>query len=222
MSRYYLKNGSEVKDLRAARKVSGVPSVTTILNAVCPHEYKFMDSQRLKVAFDDCDGDWDLAVEMLGQNLVFEQGSLLHEAAELFLSSEVKSDPLEIPVTMKQLYLFLSKYHEPVVEEFYYSNKMETGGRVDVWGMLRDDKVMTDYKSCMSFKKKPSKSWLAQMGGYALILEENDIFIDYAEIVQLSKMNEGCSILKISKEDLEIGKEIFIKARSLFKLWIAI
>jgi len=222
MGRYYLKNGSEVKDLREARKVNGKPSVTTVINAVCPHSFKYLESVQLKEAFIEADGDWEYAVELLGQNLVFEQGSLIHEAAELYLESQVKSDPLENPLSASQMFKLLGRYEKPVVEKFYYSTKMDTGGRIDVTGKIGDKLIMSDYKSCMKFKKKATESWLAQLGAYALILEENGVFIDKAEIIQYSKKNEGCRLITLRKGDLDLGKEIFIKARELFRLWKAI
>jgi len=222
VGRYYGKDGTEVSGLREARKTNKFPSVTTVLNGCAPHEYKFMDSQRLKEAFDLADGNWAVAVEMLGQNLAFEQGSLVHEAAELFLETGVKSDPLEKPISSKQFFNVLSRIKEPLIEEFYFSEKMDTGGRVDVTWEKDGKHYLADYKTCMKVKKKASKSWLGQLGAYALLLEESGKKIDEAQIVQFSKADDGCHVIKLSKEELDLGKEIFIKARELYRLWINI
>ena len=222
MGRYYLSNGKEIPLLREARKVNAVPSVTTVLNGVSPHQFKFLDSQRLKEAFEECDGNWGLAAEMLGQNLVFEQGSLVHEAAELYLKTGIESNPLDLLESTRSMFLHLDKIKNPVIEGFYYSRKMGTGGRIDVWGKQKNEVVLTDYKTGTSFKKKPSQSWLAQLGAYALLLEENGHHIDRAEILQYSKKNLGCRVIKLSNEELKRGKEIFIKSRELSRLWIGI
>lgn len=218
MSRFYLKDGSEVKDLRSARKVNAWPSITTVINACSPHEYKYLDNKRLRemIASDASDDD---KMELLGNYPVFEAGSMVHEAAEAFMEMGIPSDPLGCPKSTKEFFSLLKQFTKREIEIKASSELYKTAGRIDLVGMYKGKLTIADHKTCSLFKKKPSKSWLAQIGGYSLLLGKD---IEAGMILQFSKKDEGCMPLMLSKEDILKGQEMFIKVREIYGLWIGI
>lgn len=103
MSRFYLSDSTEVPDLKTARKKMASPSVTTIINGVSPHGYKYLDDRRLREVLKDETMDYDTKMELLGNTPVFELGLLLHQAAETYWKTGVQSDPLSCPLSARVL-----------------------------------------------------------------------------------------------------------------------
>lgn len=217
MSRYY-KNEEEVSGLREARKVGAVPSVTTVINATTPHAYQYMNDKRLRDALNEGESV-DEMLEMLGNSPVFEQGNIVHEAAEMFLQIGVTSTLLDCPASSKSFYSYLSKIKPFVIEKFYSWKKGNTGGRVDLIGERDGKMILVDYKTVASVKKKMQKSWVLQLGAYYEGAMENGIQIQGAEIVQFSKKNKGVVVLQAGEEELKEGGRMFLLARELYRFY---
>jgi hypothetical protein len=222
VSRYYLTDGKEVPGLREARKIGARPSVTTVINSVAPHGYKFLDDKRLKEVLKDESMDYEAKIELLGNKPVFEMGLLLHQAAETYWETGVKSDPLHCPSSTKVFFNILKKIEPVEVEGFHYSPSLNTGGRIDLVGKEGKKLNIYDYKTVSTFKGKPETTWLAQLGAYYGLLLENDIQVQGGKIIQFSKKNEGCSVLTLTVADLLKGLFIFQQARTLHASWIGI
>jgi len=222
MSRFYKPNGSEVADLRAARKAEAVPSVTTVINACTPHEYKFLEDRRLKQVIEDQDLSNEDKWDILGNQAIFSDGTVVHESGELFLESGVRSDPLGLPLSSSQFFRLLSQFEPILIEEFFYSKKYNTGGRIDLLCKYKGDLSLIDYKTCSQFVKTPKKTWTIQMGIYAALLAEKGHEVKRVYILQYSKKNEGCSLIEISWEHLKYGLEIFNSARELYAKWVGV
>jgi hypothetical protein len=218
MPRYYGKNGKELSGLREARKEGGLPSVTTVINASAPHEYKFLEDTRLREALGN-GYDYDTAMEVLGSNPVFEDGSTVHEALELYITEKIKSDPLGLPMSTMQLFNWVDKNRIHIVEKYYASQELKCGGRVDLIYEKDGDKYLADLKTVATLKKKPSNTWLLQMGGYYKLCKENGLKLEGATILQFSKKDQGLKELHINKEELVEAAYMFQLARGLFQYY---
>jgi len=222
MSRFYLSDSTEVPDLRSARKKMASPSVTTIINGIAPHGYKYLDDRRLREVLKDETMDYDTKMELLGNTPVFELGLLLHQAAETYWKTGVQSDPLSCPVSAREFFAILKPIEPLLVEGFYFSSELNTGGRMDLVGKHKKKIYLYDYKTCSSFKGKPTNTWLAQLGAYCKLLLENSVQVSGAKVIQFSKKNEGCKVLDLSMADLSKGLDLFQKSRTLYQAWIGI
>lgn len=222
MSRFYRLDGTEVPDLRTARKQMASPSVTTVINGVAPHGYKFLDDKRLREVLADEGKDYDEKMEILGNVPVFEMGLLLHQAAETYWQTGVRSDPLHCPRSTREFFAILSKIKPIITEGFYYSTELGTGGKVDLVGELTGKAYLFDYKTCSTFKSKVETSYLAQLGAYYKLLLENGVQVQGAKLIQYSKKDEGCKVLSPTTADLSRGLDIFVRSRGLYKAWIGL
>lgn len=218
MARFYLKDGTEVAGLREARKLGAVPSVTTIINGCTPHEYKFLDDQRLRRVLTSEEEIEDKLYE-LGNKPVFEAGHVVHEANEEYVKSGIKSDPLGCPKSTRELYAYMDGLEIVEMEKFYYSETLETGGKIDILSRSGFPYSLHDLKTCSTLKKKPEKSWLLQLGAYYLLLFDYRFPIKGAKILQFSKKNEGMVPLLISNTELQSAGEAFGIARELFRYY---
>jgi len=177
-----------------------------------------MDDKRLRAILDG-NMEYEEAIEVLGNKPVFEQGNIVHEAAEMFFDTGLKPTLLNCPKSSREFFKYLSSVEAVHVEKFFYNDTMKYGGRVDLIhkraGLLR----LADYKTVATVKKKPEVSWLMQMGAYYEAAVENDIYLQGAEIVQFSKKDLGVFTLEISVGDMKVAADKFIKARDLFTYW---
>jgi len=222
MSRFYLKDGSEVPDLKAARKSDAVPSVTTVINGCSPHSFKYLEDRRLKQVIEDDSLSNDEKWDILGNSAIFSDGTVVHEAGELFLETGVRSDPLGLPYSSAQYFSLLSRFKPIKIEEFFRSKKYNTGGRVDLVCSFKDKLTLVDYKTIGHMVKTPKKTWIIQMAIYKDMLAEANIPIQKVFILQYSKKNEGCTLLEVSEEELTLGLALFKTARELYGQWIGI
>ena len=218
MSRYYKLDGSEAKDLREARKCNAVPSVTTVINATAPHEYKYLDSKRIKEILSE-GYLYDEAIEILDNNPVFEAGTMVHEAAEVFLITGIKSTLKDYPNSSRQLYKYLEKLKPLGIETYYEWPEGGTGGKIDLVAYRGTTRIIVDYKTASVIKKKPSKTWLLQLGAYYAGCVANDLLIEGAEILQFCKKDSGVYPLQVSKEELIKASKIFLLLREAFEYY---
>ena len=152
--RYYLKDGSETAGLKEARKSEAVPSVTTIINGCSPHEYKYLDEKRLWEVIEST-GDVDEKMEILGNSAVFEQGNLVHDIMTAYYSHDITSDPMGMPVSNAQFIAVLSSFSPIHQEKFFWSEAMQTGGRIDLLAYHGEKTALVDVKSISKLVVKP-------------------------------------------------------------------
>lgn len=221
MPRFYKQDGSEVAGLREARKVNAVPSVTTIINGSAPHEYKYLEDKRLMEVLDS-ELSREEKLEILGNKPVFEAGTIVHEASEIYLDTSVRSTVLNCPVSSKQLYNWLDTVNPLHVEVFLNWKEAETAGRADLIAELEERVPVIDIKTVAEVKKKPTKSWILQLGAYASAALENDIQTEGGIILQFSKKDKGCFPLEISNELLAEGARVFRELRSAYRFYYGI
>lgn len=221
MPRYYLPDSTEVEGLREARKLGAVPSVTTIINGCSPHEYKYLDDKRLREVLEN-EGSYEDKIELLGNKPVFEAGTLVHEANEIYLDTGIRSVLLDCPKSSKELYDSMDGLEVLHIEKFYNWKAGATAGRVDLVALQKLITTVVDIKTVSTVKKKPSKSWLLQLGAYASAIMEDDIPIRAGVILQFSKKDKGCFPLVVGETQLKEAAEAFTHLRESFRYYYGI
>lgn len=218
--RFYIAGGKEVLGLKEARKLRALPSVTTVIDTCAPHEYKWMDYKRLTEALES-DATVEEKLDVLGNQAVFETGSIVHAVSEAYSDFGIKSDPFNLPNSTKQMYAELDRIKDKKTEIFLFAPEMGTGGRIDILG--KDGVLMiADLKTCTNIVQKVKPIWQVQLGAYYGLCLENDIHPKKAKIIQYSKKNMGCHSISLNQEELNIGLENFNRLREVFRFWYGI
>lgn len=144
-------------------------------------------------------------------------GTAMHAAAQAMVDPESgakysSTDPLTDYYVRKRMQslrarLQYEKYHTYFTEISFVSPKYEIGGTIDWFVNLRGYPTIADFKSASGMREK----FLYQIGGYALLLEDNGIEWKRGAII-LPK-EENCTIHCFPKEVVNKAKDSFLRAR---------
>lgn len=149
-------------------------------------------------------------------------GNLVHTNLRCMVDPDAP-DPMkaEDKETGRRLYQSLCNFDQLMSDKSYKtlltehtmkSTKLGYAGTVDwVATFDKDYLVLSDFKT----SKQPNQNMYIQLGGYYGLLEENNIHVDYAQIIRVNEYE--AKIHKIEKKKLKSYYNLFLNLVDIYK-----
>jgi hypothetical protein len=235
MGRYYDKSGIVLTGgLREARKVDGVPSVTTVLNVLDKSgltEWKIkqgiLAALTLPKIQDETDEDYLKRILLDSKEHsknAADMGTEIHNFIENYLKKKIKlfQSHQDTDYVWTNITNWIDENIGKIfgVEEVVICPNLAVAGRYDCYCMTMEGQTLIDWKTQAVKKDKPIfyEEWTYQLGGLHLIMNA-DITQHWSVVISAAKDTLGnIYVKKWSYDEIIKGMQIFNYCLQIFKL----